>query len=170
MAENKMRQIRIEKVTLNIGAGGPGEKLEKAVKLLEKLTGRGAKETEARSRSAFGVSKGRKMGAKVTLRGEEAVKFLERVFDALDHTVKISNFDRQGNLSVGIKEHIDLPGTDYDPELGIFGLDVTVTLERPGFRVKRRKISKKVGSSHRISKEDAVSFIKKKFDVEIAGG
>lgn len=169
MAENPMREIRIEKVTLNIGAGGPGEKLEKAKGLLKELTGMEAKETEAKSKSAFGVSKGRAIGAKVTLRGKEGKEFLEKIFQAKGEKVSRSNFDSQGNLSIGIKEHIDLPGTDYNPEIGIFGLDVTVTLERPGFHVKRRKVSKEIGKNHRISKEEAIDFIKDEFDVEVSG-
>lgn len=163
-----MRKIRIEKVTLNIGAGGPGEKLEKAKSLLEDLTGMQAKETESKSKSVFGVSKGREIGAKVTLRGEDAREFLERVLEARGNKISRNNFDSQGNLSIGIKEHIDLPETDYDPDIGIFGLDVTVTLERPGFHVKRRKVSKEVGKNHRISKEEAINFIKNEFDIEIS--
>jgi large subunit ribosomal protein L5 len=170
MAEdNPMREIRIEKVTLNVGAGGPGEELEKSKALLKELTGMEPKETEARSRSAFGVSKGRSMGTKVTLRGKEAREFLERVFEANPELSKES-FDGNGNFSVGIEEHIDLPGTEYDPEMGILGLDVTVTLERPGFRVRRKKISKKIGKGHRISKQEAMEFVDENFDVNIVGG
>lgn len=169
MPENEMKQIKIEKVVLNIGAGGPGERLEKAKNLLENLTGREVKETSAKKRSAFGVSKGRQIGAMVTLRDGEASEFLERVFEAKDGEISSRNFDEQGNLSIGIEEHIDLPDTQYKPEVGILGLDVTVTLERPGFHVKRRKVSKEIGKDHKISKDDAIDFIKEKFDVKVDG-
>lgn len=164
-----MRQIRIGKVTLNIGAGGPGEELEKSKNLLERLTGMEAKETKARGRSAFGVSKGREIGTKVTLRGEEAREFLERVFKARNGEIPQKNFDEQGNFSIGVKEHIDLPGTEYDPDVGIFGLDVTVTLERPGFHIRRRKISKEIGEGHKISREEAIKFVENNFEVQVVG-
>lgn len=167
--ENPMRKIRLEKVVLNIGTGGPGEELEKAKNLLEDLTDNEAKITNARGRSAFGVSKGREIGVMVTLRREEAEDFLQRLLEAKDHMVRESSFDTQGNLSMGLEEHIDLPDTDYDPEIGIFGMDVTVTLERPGFRIKRRKISKEIEDDHKITKDDAKEFMKEKFDVEVVG-
>ncbi|MFP4116627.1 MAG: 50S ribosomal protein L5 [Candidatus Aenigmatarchaeota archaeon] len=167
--ENPMREIELQKVVLNIGTGGPGEELEKAKNLLEDLTGREAKVTEAKSRSAFGVSKGRDIGVMVTLRGEEAEEFLERALKARDHKLKRSSFDDQGNFSVGIQEHIDLPGTDYDPEVGIFGMDITATLERPGFSIKRKKIPKKIGENHKITKQEAIDFMKEKFNIEITG-
>lgn len=168
--ENPMKEIRLEKVVLNIGAGGPGEELEQARDLLEGLTGKEANITEAKSRSAFGVSKGRDIGVMITLRDNEAKEFLESVLKAKENKVNKNAFDDQGNLSIGIKEHIDLPQADYDPELGIFGLDVAVKLERPGFRIKRKKISKKIGKDHRISKEEAINFIEKNFDAEVVGG
>lgn len=166
---NPMREISLQKVVLNIGAGGPGEELEKAKNLLEDLTGREAKVTDAKKRSAFGVTKGRDIGVIVTLRDEEAGEFLERVLEAKDYMIKRRSFDDQGNFSIGIKEHIDLPDTDYNPDIGIFGMDITATLERPGFTIKRKRISKKVGTNHKISKTEAIEFMKKNFDVEIKG-
>ena len=44
-----------------------------------------------------------------------------------------------GNLSFGIHEYIEMPGAKYDPDIGMFGLDVSVNLERPGYRISRRK-------------------------------
>ena len=75
-------------------------------------------------------------------------------------------FDNQGNFGFGIHEYIDLPGVKYDPALGVKGFDVLVTLERPGFRIKRRKVQgKKVGKNHVIAKSEAIQFIQKKFGV-----
>lgn len=165
-----MREIKVGKVTLNIGVGGPGEELERAKNLLENLSGQEAKETRARGKNTFGVSEGRKIGAKVTLRGGKGEEFLQRALEATNKELEESSFDRQGNFSIGIEEHIDLPGTEYDPETGIFGLDVTVTLERPGFRLKRRKVSKPIGKNHRISKKEAIDFVKESFNVKVNGG
>ncbi|MFB6216468.1 MAG: 50S ribosomal protein L5 [Candidatus Aenigmatarchaeota archaeon] len=162
-----MKEIKVEKVVLNVGAGGPGEELEKSKNLLERLTDREPKETKARGRSEFGVSKGREIGAMVTLRDEEAKDFLERVLVAKDNELSREDFDEQGNFSIGIKEHVDIPGTEYDPDIGIRGLDVSVTLERPGFRVKKRRISKDIGENHKISKEEAIEYVEDNFDVDV---
>lgn len=164
---NPMEEINIDKVVLNVGVGGPGEDLERGKNLLERLTGREPKETKARGRSEFGVSKGREIGAMVTLRDEEAITLLERVFKAKDGELPRGNFDEQGNLSIGIEEHVDLPETEYDPDIGILGFDVAVTLKRPGFSIKRKRPSKEVGDSHKITKEEAIGFIEKNFDVNI---
>jgi len=104
----------------------------------------------------------------VTLRGEKAREFLSRAFQAVDNRISKSSLDRYGNFSFGIKEHIDIPGTKYSPELGIIGMDVSVVLERPGFRVKRRRRSRsKVGSEHLLSPDEVISFIKEEFNVEV---
>ncbi len=167
--KNPMKKIGLEKIVLNIGIGSPGEELEKAKNLLEDLTGKNPKLTKAKRRSAFGVSKGREIGVMVTLRNEEAENFLKKFLDAKDHKIRKSSFDDQGNFSMGIEEHIDLPGTDYNPDIGIFGMDITATLERPGFGIKRRNISRKIGEKHKISKNEAIEFMEEKFEVEITG-
>ncbi|HDN96003.1 MAG TPA: 50S ribosomal protein L5, partial [Thermoplasmatales archaeon] len=65
-------------------------------------------------------------------------------------------------------EHTDFEGVKYDPEIGIFGMDVCVTLERKGYRIKRRKRAKtKVPRKHRITREEAMEFVKKEFNVEV---
>lgn len=162
-----MRKIRIEKVVLNIGIGESGEKLEKAKNLLEQLTGKKAILTKTKRRTTFGVSKGREIGTKVTLRKDEATEILKRLLATKDNKLSPRCFDKNGNFSFGIHEHIDIPGVKYDPKIGILGMDVCVTLERPGFRVKKKRISKPVGKKHRISKEEAIEFIKKNFGITI---
>ena len=111
--------------------------------------------TKTRSRTKFGMAKGRPIGCKITLRGKDADDFLKRAFEAADNKISKKSFDKLGNLSFGVKEHIDVPGVNYDPDIGIFGMDVTVTLERPGYSVKRKKISHKVGKKHLITPEEA---------------
>ncbi len=167
MEENPMRKIRIEKVTLNIGVGESGEKRERARKPLESMTGRKIVETKTKKRSTFGVAKGRPIGVMVTLRRNDALEFLKKILDSKDKKISERCFDRNGNFSIGIHEHIDIPSIKYDPKIGIFGMDVCVTLERPGFRIKKRKISKPVGGTHRISKEESVAFIREKFGIEV---
>ena len=71
-------------------------------------------------------------------------------------------------MAFGIHEYIDIEGIKYDPKIGIIGLEVCITLERPGFRIKRRSIAtKKIPSRHKIAKEDAIEFMKNSFNVEI---
>ena len=164
---NPMRAIRIEKVTLNIGCGEGGEKLERALKLLEKLTGRKPVITRTHKRTTFGMAKNRPIGAKVTLRKALAYEFLKKALAAKDNKLPASCFDEFGNFSFGIPEYIDIPGVKFDPEIGILGMDVCVTLERPGYRVKRKKIKRKIGKNHVIRKEEAIEWVKKEFGVEI---
>jgi len=160
MLMNSMRKIRLEKVTLNIGTTTDKEKLERALKLLEKLTGRKPVVTKTHKRNTFGVAKGRPIGAKVTLRGKDAESILSSVLKAVDNTVKLKQING-GNFSIGVKEYIDLPNVNYDPDIGVLGFDCTVTLERPGYRVKRRKMRKtKIGKKHLITKEDTVEWLK----------
>ena len=168
MEENPMRRIRIEKVTLNIGCAGDVQKIERAKKLLEYLTGRKAVITKSKRRSTFGIAKGKPVGVKVTLRKKEAVEFLKKALEAVDKKLEASKFDENGNFNFGIKEYIEIPGVKYSHEVGMLGLDVDVTLERPGFRVKRRRRQKKkIPKAHAISKDEAIEWVKKNFGVEV---
>jgi len=165
---NPMREVRLEKVTVNMGAGESGPKLEKCKKIMETLTGKKVVITLTHKRTTFGVAKKRPIGVKVTLRGEEAMEFLKRVLQAVENKLSYSQFDDNGNFSFGIREYIHIPGMKYDPDVGILGMDVCVTLERPGFRVKKRRIRPgKIGKSHRISKGEAVEWAKENLGVEI---
>lgn len=165
---NPMREIRLEKVTINIGAGESGPNLEMAKRLLEKISEGKVVVTKTHKRSTFGVAKRRPIGVKITMRGKRAREFLVRVLKARENRISPDQFDDNGNFSMGIKEYIDLPGLKYDPEIGIMGMDVCVTLARPGFRVKSRKIRpKKVGKRQRITKEEAREWVKREFDVKI---
>ncbi|MBI2542604.1 MAG: 50S ribosomal protein L5 [Candidatus Aenigmarchaeota archaeon] len=163
MQENPMRQIRIEKITLNIGCGDDKQKIEKAQKLLEMLTNRKPVITKSKKRSTFGIPKGKPLGVKVTLRKKPAEEFFERTLKAFDNNVKNSNVDSSGNINLGVREYIDLPNVRYSPQIGMFGLDVAVTLERPGFHIKKRRIKKSIiGKSHKIYKEDAINWLKRR--------
>jgi len=163
--QQDMKKIFVDKVVINIGVGKSGDPIEKAKKALLELTGqqpavRGAKKTVR----DFGIHKGEPIGAVVTLRRDPAVDFLKRVIAAKKNVLKASSFDNYGNISVGIHEHIDIPGTKYNPEIGIFGMDVNVVLIRPGYRIARKsRKSARIGKSHRINKDEAVEFFKQEF-------
>lgn len=164
---NSMREIRIAKVTVNIGCGEAGEKLERAKKLLAQLTGKTIVTTHTTRRTTFGSPKGRGIGCKVTLRGNDAIAFLKKTFEANENNMKTRSFDEQGNFSFGVKDHIDIPGVKYDPDIGIFGMDVCVTLERRGYRVARKKIPSKIGLKHVINSDEAREWVEKTFGVKI---
>jgi large subunit ribosomal protein L5 len=164
---NPMQNIRIEKITLNIGCGESGEKLDKAKKLLEVLTNKKIVITKTHKRTTFGMAKGRPIGCKVTLRGKDAEEFLKKALDTVDFKLSKNVFDRQGSFSFGVKEHISIPGVKYDPDIGILGMDVCVSLERPGFRIKRKKISHKIGKKHLIKPDEAMNWIIKNYKVEV---
>jgi len=167
--ENPMLKPRIEKVVINCCVGKSGEPLEKAMKILQELTGQKPSIRRAKKTiKDFGIRRKEPIACVVTLRGERAREFLSRAFQAVDNRISKSSFDELGNFSFGIKEHIDIPGVKYDPELGIIGMDVSVVLERPGFRVKRRRRARsKVGTEHLLSPDEAISFVREEFNVEI---
>lgn len=160
-----MRKIRIEKITLNIGCGTTTN-VEDAKKILEMVSNRKVVITKTKKRTTFNVPKNRPIGCKVTIR-DGAAEFLKKMLDAKDNRLRENNFDDMGNFSFGIKEYIDIPQMEYDPKIGILGMDVCVTLERPGYRIKKRRISKKIGKNHLITKQDAIDFVKQAFNVTI---
>jgi large subunit ribosomal protein L5 len=114
------------------------------------------------------MAKGRPIGMKVTLRGEDADAFLKRALEAVDGKVAEASFDRQGNVSFGVKEHISMPGVRYDPEIGVWGMDVCIRLERRGYRVSRKRNPSKVSKSHRIKPQEAMEFMVKSFGIKTA--
>lgn len=162
--ENIMRKkIFLEKVVINIGCGGDMEKIERAKKLLEKMfPNRKVAITYSKKRSTFGVPKGKPIGVMLTLRGNEAIEFAKKVFRAYENKIPSSVFDDYGNFSLGIKKYIDL-GVKYDHTIGLLGMDVCFSLRRPGYRLKDGTISKK----QRVTKEEAIKFVKEFFNVEV---
>ncbi len=165
---NPMRQIRIEKVTLNVGAGKDQNKLEKGMLLLKNVTGINPVKTFTNKRiPSWGLRPGLPIGCKLTLRKKKAEEILLKLLDAKDNVLNPKQFDKEGNIAFGIHEYIDIPGIKYDPKIGVMGLEVCITLERPGFRIKKRKIMKrKIPNKHKIRKEEVMEFMEKKFNVK----
>ncbi len=164
-----MKKPRIAKVTVNISIGYSGERLMKAAQLLEELTGQKPVFRKAkRTIRAFGVRKGENIAVMVTLRGEKALDFLKRALEAVGRRLKVSSIDEHGNVSFGIEEHILIPGVRYDPEVGILGMDVAITIERPGYRIARRKRAKRphIPLRHRVKREETMVLLSQLLGVE----
>jgi large subunit ribosomal protein L5 len=166
---NPMLKPKISKVTVNMAVGASGERLRNAMTILESITGQLPVQCNAKKTiREFGIRKNEPIAAKVTLRGEKASKFLEKAFDVMDHKLKYSSFDKLGNVSFGIKEHIELPETEYDPNLGIFGMDISITVERPGARIKRRHIyQSKINKNHALDRLESIIYFNTKYNIKI---
>ncbi len=166
--ENAMRKIKIEKVVLSCGA--TGQDLEKARKLLELLSKKKAQIIAAgpkRRIPAFNVKPGLELGARVTLRGKEAIEILKQLLGAIDNGLDEDQI-AENAFSFGIKEYIEIPGIEYQREIGIRGLNVTVVFIRPGFRVKRKKIkSSKIPRKQIITPEEIIRFMEDNFKTKI---
>jgi len=164
-----MLKPKIEKVVVNISVGKSGEPLERATKILKDLTGQNPCKRKAKKTIRdFGIRKGEPTACITTLRKQRATEFLKKALPVMDNKLPRSCFDRYGNFSFGIKEHIEIQGVKYDPEVGIFGMDVCVSFSRPGYRVKKRRKEKaKIGSKHILTPEEAMVFVKDTLGVEI---
>jgi large subunit ribosomal protein L5 len=166
---NKMKEIRIEKVTLNIGAGKDQKVLEKGIKLITNLTGTAPVKTITNKRlQAWGLRPGLPVGCKLTLRGEKAEKIIPRLIHAKDNILKETYFDNHGNVSFGLPEYMEIKDAKYDPEIGMMGLQATITLTRPGFRIRNKKIRPaKISRHHQIKQAEAINFMKEKYSIKI---
>jgi len=164
---HEMREPTVEKVVVHMGVGEGGRELADAEEILESVTGQQSVRTQAKAtKPEFGIRQGDPIGAKVTLRDEAAEEFLAKSLPLAD--VAASQFDENGNFSFGVEEHTEFPSQEYDPNVGIYGLDVTANLVRPGYRVsKRDKVTRSIPSSHQLTADDAVAYIESNFDVEI---
>ena len=167
--EHPMLKPRIEKVVVNLNVGKSGEPLEKANKVLKEITGQTPVKRKAKKTIRdFGIREGESIAVMVTLRKQKAIDFLKKVLPVVDNKVSKNSFDVRGNFAFGLKEHIEIPGVKYDPDIGIFGMDVCVTVNRPGQRVKiRRKEKQSIGRKHTLTPEESIVFIKQTLGVQI---
>lgn len=169
MSKNIMEIPHVEKVTVHMCVGESGKKLSNAEMIMKKITGQTPVKTVAqRTLPGFGIKKGESIGCKVTLRGDNAEKFLKTAFSIHENAMEAARFDNNGNFAFGIEEHTDFPGLEYDPEIGIYGMDVIVSVEKPGYRIKKRKVQQqKIPSGHKLTKDDSIEYISKNYGVEV---
>lgn len=165
---NVMKNIKIEKITLNIGAGKDQARLEKGIKLIKNITGVAPVKTFGKKRiPEWGIRPGLPIGCKITIRNKKANELLDVMLKAKNNQLRKKCFGN-GTISFGVHEYIDVPGLKYDPDIGVMGFQVCVTLSRPGFRLKKRKVAKKrIPSNHMIKTEESINFIKEKFKTEV---
>lgn len=164
-----MREIEIEKVVLSIGA--VGESLEKGTRLLKLISGMNAVKTKSRKRiPAFDIRPGLEIGCKVTLRGKKAEELLKRLLDSIANKLKSKQINDE-DFSFGIEEYIEIPGMEYQRDIGMIGLNVTVIFKRKGKRVKLKKRNQgKFPRRQQVTKQEIIDFMIKNFNTEILGG
>ncbi len=158
--QNPMTQVKIEKVVLSVG--GTAQALEKSQKLIERIAERKARVCKSNKRiPSLGVRPGLEVGAMITLRGEKAIQILKRLLAAVDNKIKEKQISGE-SFSFGIKEYIEIPGMVYQRDLGMLGLEVSVSFSRAGKRVSRRKLKQgKIPARHRVTKEEIIEYLNK---------
>jgi large subunit ribosomal protein L5 len=167
--QNAMREPRIEKIVVNIGVGEAGDKLAKAEKVLQMVTKQKPVRTISKTTNKdLGIRWGMPLGVKVTMRKKAAEEFLKAALWVKENRVTAYSFDPEGNFSFGITDHTDFPGQKYNPEIGIFGMDVCVVVRRAGQRVARRAhASKRIPHHHRLTRAEVIDHLKRKYGVEV---
>ena len=116
----------------------------------------------------LGIREGMPLGCKVTLRGDAAVDFVKQALSIREMRVPEYSFDKEGNMSFGISDYTDFEGMKYDPEIGIFGMDISVVLRRPGNRITQRALLKRrIPKSHRVGRDEAIQYMKDNFQIEV---
>ncbi len=168
--KNPMRDVVIDKVVINMGVGEAGEKLRRAMKVIELLTEKKSVQTLAKKTIRdFNIRKKLPIGLKVTLRGKDAENFLRKALWVKDFKMPNYSFDSQGNLNFGISDYTEFEGMKYDPDIGIFGMDINVVFRRRGgYRVLRRRIKRaKIPARHKLTREETMQYMREKYNLNI---
>lgn len=168
-SQKELINPHIAKVTINIGVGEAGERLLKAEKVLENITNHKPVQTLSKTTNKdWGIRQQMPIGYKVTLRGTDAQNFLVEALKTRENKIADYSFDDQGNISFGIPDHTLFKDQKYDPDIGIFGMDICITMEKPGYRIKHRRIKRrKIPHRHQVNREESKKFFTEVFSVEV---
>ena len=163
-----MRDVKIEKLTLNFGSGKDQKKLEKGIILIKHITGKEPIKTITSKRiPAWELRPGLAVGCKLTLR-KDVKDLIKRLLASRKNILPKKCFDENGTVSFGIPEYIEIPDVEYEPKIGIMGFEVSVTLARAGFRIKDRRLkNKKVPGKHKVTQADAIKYMEKEFGITV---
>jgi large subunit ribosomal protein L5 len=167
-SSNKMREIEVEKMVLH--CGGTEDKLEKSLKLLEMITG-SKKIFVVQSKKrypTFGIAPGKKSGCKITLRNKEQIKdLLTRFFSAVDNQISKKAIS-ENQFCFGIHEYIEIPGLEYDRDIGILGFEVMLVFKRKGKSVKLKKIRRgHYPKKQEVTKEEILDYLTNNYNLEV---
>lgn len=164
-----MRKIKIDKIVVNLGVGEAGDRLVKAEQVIEMVTGQKPVQTISKTINRdLGIRIGMPLGCKVTLRGETADEFLKKALAIREGRIMEYSFDQEGNMSFGIPDYTDFEGMRYDPDIGIFGMDVNVVLRRFGNRIEnRRLLTRKIPTRQRVKRDEAIRFMSDKYKITV---
>ena len=134
--DNIMQVPRLEKIVINAGVGRATQTaslLEGAQRDLELLSGQKAIVTRAKkSIASFKLREGVAIGAKVTLRGDRAWEFFDRLLSVAIPRIRdfrglsAKSFDGHGNYTFGINDQLIFPELDYDKIDAPRGFDITI--------------------------------------------
>merc|ERR1712164_73753 len=166
--DNTNRDVICDKLIINIAVGESGDRLTKAVRVLQQLSDQTPVENVARyTVRTFGIRRNEKIATHVTIRGQKAMDLIERGLKITDYEISAKHFSETGNFGFGVNEHIDL-GLKYDPATGIYGMDFFIVLRRPGFNVAKKKRKRgRISPSHRVTRDDAMEWVRQTFNAEI---
>jgi large subunit ribosomal protein L5 len=164
-----MSETSIAKVTVNIGVGEAGDRLQKAIMVLSNITNHKPVQTLSKTTNKdWGIRKRMPIGCKVTLRGKDAEDFLAKALKTRENKMADYSFDYEGNLSYGVPDHTLFENQRYDPNIGIFGMDICITMKKPGYRIKKRRLDKRnIPHRHRVKRDETINFFIEKFNVEV---
>ena len=133
---NVMEVPRLEKVVVNMGVGRATQQpslIEGAQRDLEAITGQKPLVTRAKkSIASFKLREGQSIGAKVTLRGDRAWEFFDRLVSLAIPRIRDfrglspKSFDGRGNYTFGINDQLIFPEIDYDKIDAPRGFDITI--------------------------------------------